>query len=140
MGAGRGTGRRKRGLLYRLVRFGLIVCLIYATACLAMLIVFRVVNPPVTTVQLQRHVEARLDDRPYQRRYRFVPLDQISPHLRRAVIAARHWYQTTAARLTRDQSARLAAMLPNPPPLAAARNGQVLRHHPGADGEARLVE
>lgn len=45
-------------------------------------------QPVGTAVQLQRYLAARSADRPYERRYRFVPLDQASEHLPRAVVAA----------------------------------------------------
>ena len=45
-------------------------------------------QPVGTAVQLQRYLAARSADRPYVRRYRFVPLEQSSEHLSRAVVAA----------------------------------------------------
>jgi monofunctional glycosyltransferase len=45
--------------------------------------------PPLTTgVQIQRRVEALAAGAEYSKRYRFVPAEQISPNLRRAVVAA----------------------------------------------------
>jgi monofunctional biosynthetic peptidoglycan transglycosylase len=48
----------------------------------------RVVNPPITSVQLQRRLEAGVDAMPLGGTYRFVPLEQISDDLERAVIVA----------------------------------------------------
>ena len=45
-------------------------------------------NPPSTAVQIERRVSAALESRPYRKRYHFVPLAQISPHVAHAVIAA----------------------------------------------------
>lgn len=52
------------------------------------LAVLRFVNPPLTAVQLQRWVEAQSTDRVYERQRTFVPLERLSPHLPRAVVAA----------------------------------------------------
>jgi monofunctional biosynthetic peptidoglycan transglycosylase len=52
------------------------------------LIALRWIDPPTTTVQVQRRVEAWIGHRPYRKRYRFVPLANISPQLQHAVIAA----------------------------------------------------
>jgi monofunctional biosynthetic peptidoglycan transglycosylase len=48
-------------------------------------------------VHVERRVEAWFDQGKYEKRYRFVPLGEISPHLQHAVVAAedakfyRHW-------------------------------------------------
>jgi monofunctional glycosyltransferase len=48
----------------------------------------RWIDPPTTAVQVQRHFQAWADNTPYRKRYKFVPLSQISPNLQHAVIAA----------------------------------------------------
>ena len=48
----------------------------------------RGINPLFTSVQAQRHIQAWLHKTPYHKRYRFVPLDQISRDFQHAVIAA----------------------------------------------------
>ena len=48
----------------------------------------RWINPPTTTVQVQRRIEAWIHRRPYRKRYRFVPLGNISPNLQHAVVSA----------------------------------------------------
>ncbi len=45
-------------------------------------------NPLFTAVQAQRHIQAWLHRTPYHKRYRFVPLGQISVDFQHAVIAA----------------------------------------------------
>jgi len=45
-------------------------------------------NPPFTTVQMQRQIEAWRAHKPYQRRYAYVPLARISADLQHAVISA----------------------------------------------------
>ncbi|MGH9687903.1 MAG: monofunctional biosynthetic peptidoglycan transglycosylase [Candidatus Acidiferrales bacterium] len=53
-----------------------------------MLVAMRWVNPPMTAVHLERHLQAWIHHKPYHERYQFVPLSQISPDLQHAVIAA----------------------------------------------------
>jgi len=52
------------------------------------LIALRTVNPPTTGVQIQRRVEAWVQNTRYRKRYTFVPLSKISPELQHAVISA----------------------------------------------------
>ena len=58
------------------------------------LFVLRTYDPPTTGVQIQRRIEAAMSGRPYRKRYKFVPLDQISLDLQHAVIASEdgHFY------------------------------------------------
>jgi len=53
-----------------------------------MLICLRWINPPTTSVQIQRRIEASLKHWGYRKRYTFVRLKYISIHLQHAVIAA----------------------------------------------------
>ena len=75
--------------LLRLVLIGVLLLIggfyILCALCLAAL---RWVPPPITTVQIQRGVEALRQHRAYQRRYQFVPLQRIAPGLQHAVISA----------------------------------------------------
>ena len=48
----------------------------------------RWIDPPTTAVHMQRRVQAWIHQTPYQKRYKFVPLTQISPDFQHAVIAA----------------------------------------------------
>ena len=52
------------------------------------LIALRWINPPTTTVQVQRRIEAWIHGQSYHKRYRFVPLGRISPNLQHAVVSA----------------------------------------------------
>jgi monofunctional biosynthetic peptidoglycan transglycosylase len=52
------------------------------------LVAARWIDPPTTAVHIQRHVQAWIRHKPYQERYQFVPLNQISPDFQHAVIAA----------------------------------------------------
>ncbi len=48
----------------------------------------RWIDPPTTAVHVQRRVQSWIRRTPYQKRYKFVPLQQISPDLQHAVVAA----------------------------------------------------
>jgi monofunctional glycosyltransferase len=56
--------------------------------CILELVALRSINPPTTTVQVQRRLEAWLHRKPYRKRQRLVPLNRISPELQHAVMAA----------------------------------------------------
>lgn len=45
-------------------------------------------DPPTTAVHMQRRFQAWIHHTPYQKRYKFIPLGQISPDLQHSVIAA----------------------------------------------------
>ncbi len=60
---------------------------LYAAALL-LLIALRWVDPPVTSVQIQRRIEALLKRARYRKQYASVPLARISPDLQHAVLAA----------------------------------------------------
>ncbi len=53
-----------------------------------LLVVARWVDPPATAVQIERSFQALFHPAPYRKRYQFIPLNQISPNLQHAVIAA----------------------------------------------------
>lgn len=72
-------------VIVRWVAIGLAV--LWSLAAL-MLVVARWINPPMTAVHLQRHLQAWIHHKPYHERYDFVPLRDISPNLQHAVIAA----------------------------------------------------
>lgn len=65
-----------------------VLAAVFYAAALAGLLGLRWINPPTTAVQVQRRVESWIHDQPYRKRYRFVPLDRISPSLQHAVISA----------------------------------------------------
>jgi monofunctional biosynthetic peptidoglycan transglycosylase len=48
----------------------------------------RWIDPPTTAMHIQRRLQALLSSNPYEERYKFVPLNQISPDLQHSVIAA----------------------------------------------------
>jgi monofunctional biosynthetic peptidoglycan transglycosylase len=81
------TTRRKRSLGFYARWFGLGAAFLWLLAALV-LVVLRWVDPPTTAVQMQRRMQGWNQPKPYQKRYKFVPLSQISPDLQHAVIAA----------------------------------------------------
>jgi len=60
---------------------------IWSLAALTLLLA-RWIDPPTTAVHIQRHLQAWFHSTPYHKRYRFIPLSQISPDLQHAVVAA----------------------------------------------------
>jgi monofunctional glycosyltransferase len=53
-----------------------------------LLVLLRWADPPTTAVQIQRRMQSWIHHTAYQKRYRFIPLSQISPDLQHSVIAA----------------------------------------------------
>jgi monofunctional biosynthetic peptidoglycan transglycosylase len=84
--------------------------------CLLGLAVLRFLPPPLTTVQLQRSVEAWWAGGDATRRYQYVRLSQIADHLEHAVIAAEDarffthkgidWHELAQARARAQQHRR----------------------------------
>ena len=72
-------------LLFRLLLAGGL--LVWSVAAL-LLVAARWIDPPTTAVQMQRRMQAWIHGKPYQKRFDFVPLSQISPDLQHAVVAA----------------------------------------------------
>jgi monofunctional glycosyltransferase len=86
---------KPRGWIFRLLKFVLALFVILYVFWTLALFALRTVDPPTTGVQIQRRLEAALSGQPYRKRYKFVPLQQITPSLQHAVIAAEdgHFYQ-----------------------------------------------
>jgi monofunctional glycosyltransferase len=63
------------------------VAFLWSLAAL-LLLAARWVDPPTTVVQVERRLQALVIQAPYRKRYKFIPLSQISPNLQHAVIAA----------------------------------------------------
>jgi monofunctional biosynthetic peptidoglycan transglycosylase len=53
-----------------------------------LLVAARWINPPTTAVHIERRFQAFIHGKPYNERFKFIPLSQISPNLQHAVIAA----------------------------------------------------
>jgi monofunctional glycosyltransferase len=79
--------QRWRWLRTLLLCIAVLIVSFYA-ACVVSILILRWINPPTTSVQLERRFQAFYAHRPYTKRYTFVPLRSISPHLQHAVVAA----------------------------------------------------
>ncbi|MGO4515822.1 monofunctional biosynthetic peptidoglycan transglycosylase [Terriglobus sp. 2YAB30_2] len=80
--------RTRRPSVLRLLRWlGLGLILLWLFAALS-LITLRWIDPPTTAVHMQRRIQSWTHSGTYNKRYRFVPLSQISPDLQHAVVAA----------------------------------------------------
>jgi monofunctional glycosyltransferase len=78
----------RKGFLRSFVRwFVLGIALLWSFAVLT-LVAARWIDPPTTAVHMERRLQAWIHHTPYHKRYKFVPLGQISPDLQHAVIAA----------------------------------------------------
>jgi monofunctional biosynthetic peptidoglycan transglycosylase len=53
-----------------------------------LIVALRWIDPPTTAVHIERRIQAIIHGKPYDPRYQFVPLSQISPQLQHAVIAS----------------------------------------------------
>ncbi len=77
-----------KGFFRSFVRWLVIgVVLIWSLAVLT-LVAARWIDPPTTAVHIQRRLQALIHHVPYHKRYKFIPLSQISPDLQHSVIAA----------------------------------------------------
>ena len=63
------------------------LALLWSLAVL-LLVAARWIDPPTTAVHIERRVQAWIHSTPYHERYKFVPLNQISPDFQHAVVAA----------------------------------------------------
>lgn len=52
------------------------------------LVAFRWIDPPTTALHVQRRLQALIHGKPYEERYKFIPLSQISPNFQHAIVAA----------------------------------------------------
>jgi monofunctional biosynthetic peptidoglycan transglycosylase len=63
------------------------VVILWSLAALT-LVAARWIDPPTTAMHMQRRLQAWIHGAPYRKRYKFIPLSQISPNLQHAVVAA----------------------------------------------------
>ena len=88
---------RLKSAAIRVAKVVVAVLAAYYVFALMLLVVYRFVSPPITAVQLQRYIEARIAGRDYSRDRRYVSYSRLPPHVSRAVIVAedgrfwRHW-------------------------------------------------
>jgi monofunctional biosynthetic peptidoglycan transglycosylase len=75
-------------LLLSILRWLVIAAALLWLLAALTLVAARWIDPPTTAVHIQRRVQAWIHHKPYRKRYTFIPLSQISPHLQHAVVAA----------------------------------------------------
>jgi len=80
--------RRRKSFLRSLVRWFLIGLALLWSLAVLILVAARWIDPPTTAVHIERRLQAWIRHAPYQKRYTFVRLGQISPAFQHAVIAA----------------------------------------------------
>lgn len=88
----------------------------YFLACTLLLVAYRWVDPPATTVQIQRLVGAAMEAEPYDLRYQPVDADRQDPDIRHAVVASEDarfythggfdWEEVRAAREAAERTGR----------------------------------
>ena len=78
----------RKGLLRSLVRWVAAGVLLSWSFAALFLLAAKWIDPPMTAVHIQRRAQAWIHNSPYHKRYKFIPLGQISPDLQHAVIAA----------------------------------------------------
>lgn len=88
---------RRRSLIRKVVLAPFVLLGGYYVLAALCLLLYNFVPPPTTGVQIQRRVEGLVTGRDYSKRYDPVPAQNLSPHLRHAVVAAEdgrfydHW-------------------------------------------------
>ncbi len=86
---GKGRGVAVVGRIARHVVLGVVMALsTYYGFCILCLLLYNVVDPPTTGVQVQRRIESWSEEASYTKHYRPVSRDALSSHLRHAVVAA----------------------------------------------------
>lgn len=79
---------RRRYLTSRVARVLIAAVVVFYAFVIVSLFLLRWINPVTTTVQVERRLESLLHRKPYRKVYAFVPIEQISPALQHAVVAA----------------------------------------------------
>jgi monofunctional biosynthetic peptidoglycan transglycosylase len=78
----------RKGWLSALLRWAALALAVAWGLAALTLVALKWIDPPTTAVQTERRVQSWFHDKPYQKRYRFIPMNEISPHLQHAVVAA----------------------------------------------------
>ena len=109
-------GSRRRSWPWAVVRVALAVVLGYLAACALLLVAYRWVEPPATTVQVQRAVEAAVAGEPFSLAYDPVPESRQDADVRHAVVASEDgrfythggfdWEEVRAAREAAERTGR----------------------------------
>lgn len=79
---------KKKGWSRRILKVGLWAAGGFVVFTALMVLVLRFIPVPVSALMVERRIASWADGRPYSSRHRWVPLDEISPNMGVAVIAA----------------------------------------------------
>lgn len=82
------TSRSRWRWLWLPLKWLTIVCLGYIVACALLLLAYNWIDPPITTVQVQRWTEAAVGGEPFSLRYDPVSQDEQDADARHAVVAS----------------------------------------------------
>ncbi len=77
-----------KGFLRSFVQWLIIGALLSWSLAALLLVAARWIDPPTTAVHIQRRLQAWIHHTPYRKRYKFIPLSQISPDFQHAVISS----------------------------------------------------
>jgi monofunctional biosynthetic peptidoglycan transglycosylase len=83
-----GVQVRRRSVPSRIARVLIFAALSFYAVVVLSLLLMRWLNPPTTAVQIQRRLESLIHRKAYHKTSVFVPMEQISPSLQHAVVAA----------------------------------------------------
>ena len=83
-----GVSTRRRSVLSRILRALAVAAVAFYSLVTLSLLLLRWVNPLTTAVQTERRLESLMHRTPYRKVYLFLPIEQISPSLQHAVVAA----------------------------------------------------
>ena len=107
---------RRRSLPWTIARTAVLMVLGYLIACTLLLVAYRWVEPPATTVQVQRSIEAAIAAQPYDVIYGPVDQSRQAESVRHAVVASEDgrfythggfdWEEVRIARETAERTGR----------------------------------
>lgn len=70
------------------LRWLLITAALLWTLAAVSIVALKWIDPPTTALQTERRIQSWFQDAPYQKRYKFIPMSQISPNMQHAVVSA----------------------------------------------------
>ena len=128
MKAGTSKIRTRKSIIGRLFLWPLLALLVFYGLCTVSLVAMRFVPPPVTSVQIQRQLEAVFEPGDFDFRYHPVPLSAISEHAEHAVVAAEdtRFYQHGGIDWKELEKVRAEARRRSRPPRGASTITQQL--------------
>lgn len=86
--ASKRASKSGRGIAFRIFKWASLGVLGAFVGSILLVLLFRFVNPPTSAIQIQRHIEARLNGKPFESRRAWADLEHMAPCVGLAVIAA----------------------------------------------------